>query len=414
MSDPKTTELGSGRQQAASGTETRHGAETVKTEARHELEGPGLEARGSPETTVINRPTAPLQPRQRNEQPRRRPVLPFIITMIAITVAGMLGTTMWNAYMGAPWTRDGTVRAYVVTMAPEVAGRIVELPVADNQFAHKGDLLLEIDPTNFSIAVSQAEASAQQAQASIKNIDAQMSVQQAQISASQAQLDQAQAGLVFAQQQAWRFQTLSKDGWGTIQNAQQFTSQLHQQEATVRTARQNLNVAQRQVESLKAQRMSAEASLAQAKAQLHQAQVNLERTRIFSPVDGYVTNLLARQGDFVNVGVNTLSLVDADSYWIDGYFEETSLSRVHIGDPAEIKLMSSREVLRGHVDSIARAINVANAQPNSQGVATVNPIFTWVRLAQRIPVRVRLNHVQPDVTLSAGMTATVQIDPRRE
>jgi multidrug resistance efflux pump len=239
-----------------------------------------------------------------------------------------------------------------------------------------------------------------------------MAIQQAQIGASQAQRDQAQAGLVFAQQQAWRFQTLSKDGWGTVQNAQQFTSQLHQQEAAVQTARENLNAAQRQVESLKAQRMSTEASLAQAKAALRQAQVNLERTRILSPVDGYVTNLLAQLGDFVNVGVNTISLVDADSYWIDGYFEETNLASIRVGDPAQIKLMGHSQIVRGHVDSIARAINVSNAQPNGQGVATVNPIFTWVRLAQRIPVRIHIDEVPTGVVLSAGMTATVEIDDR--
>jgi multidrug resistance efflux pump len=119
------------------------------------------------------------------------------------------------------------VRAYVVTMAPEVTGRIVELPIVDYGYVRKGDLLMAIDPTNFKIAVAQAEATVQQAQASVQNIEAQMEVQQAQISASQSQLDQAQAVLVFAQQQATRFQTLAQDGWGTVQNAQQFTSQLH-------------------------------------------------------------------------------------------------------------------------------------------------------------------------------------------
>ena len=336
----------------------------------------------------------------------------FLITLATVALAGLLGWAMWDAYMGAPWTRDATVRAYVVTMAPEVAGRIVELPVVDNRFVHKGDLLMVIDPTNYRIAVSQAEAAVQQAQANVQNIDAQINVQQAQINASQAQLDRAQAALVFAQQQAARYQNLAKDGWGTVQNAQQFTSQLHQQEAAVQTAQENLNLAQRQVESLKAQRMSAEATLAQAKAQLSQAQVNLERTRILSPVDGYVTNLLAQLGDYVNVGANTISLVDANSFWVDGYFEETNLAPIRVGDPAQIKLMGYSQIVRGHVDSIARAINVANAQPNSQGVATVNPIFTWVRLAQRIPVRIHIDEVPPDVVLSAGMTATVEIDDR--
>jgi len=343
---------------------------------------------------------------------RRIETGPFLITLATVALAGLLGWATWGVYMGAPWTRDATVRAYVVTMAPEVAGRIVELHVVDNKYVRKGDLLLVIDPTNFRIAVSQSEAAVQQAQANVQNIEAQMTVQQAQINASQAQLQQGHAALVFAQQQAERYQTLAKDGWGTVQNAQQFTSQLHQQEAAVQSAQENLNQALRQVETLKAQRLIAEAGLAQAKAQLNQAQVNLERTRILAPVDGYVTNLLAQLGDYVNVGVNTISLVDADSFWVDGYFEETNIGPVRVGDPAQIKLMGRNQIVRGHVDSIARAINVANAQPNGQGVATVNPIFTWVRLAQRIPVRIHIDEVPPDAILSAGMTATVEIDDR--
>jgi len=338
---------------------------------------------------------------------RRRPIIPLLITLVTVGLAVLVGRAMWGVYMGAPWTRDATVRAYVVTMAPEA-----ELHVIDNGYVRKGDLLMVIDPTNFRIAVSQSEAAVQQAQAGVRNVEAQIVVQQAQISANQAQLDQARAVLVFARQQAARSETLAKQGWGTVQNAQQFTSQLHQQEAAVQTALENLNLVQRQVESLKAQRLSAEATVAQTKAQLHQAQVNLEHTRILSPVDGYVTNLLVQLGDFVNVGANTISLVDAHSYWIDGYFEETNLALIGVGDPVRIKLMGYSQIVRGHVDSIARAINVANAQPNHQGVATVNPIFTWVRLAQRIPVRIHIDEVPPGIVLAAGMTATVDINDR--
>src|SRR5215467_462919 len=152
-------------------------------------------------------------------------LVPALVTIGACVLAAVLAAAAWETYMGAPWTRDGTVRAYVVTIAPEVAGRIVELPVADNQFVHKGDLLMVIDPTNYSIAVSLAEAAVQQAQASVQNVDAQLAVQEAQINASQAALDQAGAALVFAQQQATRYQTLEKSGYGSTQNAQQFTSQ---------------------------------------------------------------------------------------------------------------------------------------------------------------------------------------------
>jgi multidrug resistance efflux pump len=225
-------------------------------------------------------------------------------------------------------------------------------------------------------------------------------------------LDLAKAALVFTQQQATRYQDLARTGFGTVQNAQRYTSEHYQQKASVQAATENLNLAQRQVEAQKAQRLSAEATLAQTKAQLHQAQVNLERTRIVSPVDGNVTNLQAQLGDFVSVGADTVSVVDANSFWIDGYFEETNLAPIRVGNPAKIKLMGHSQTIHGHVDSIARAINVSNAQPNNQGVANVNPIFTWVRLAQRIPVRILLDEVPPGVVLSAGMTATVDIEVR--
>jgi multidrug resistance efflux pump len=342
-----------------------------------------------------------------NDRARLLRVGPFLITLATVAAAGFFGWAMWGAYMGAPWTRDATVRAYVVMMAPEVPGRIVELHVTDNQYVRKGDLLMVIDPTNYMIAVSQAESSVQQAQASVQTIDAQMIVQQAQISANRAQLDQVQAGLVFAQQQASRYQDLARTGAGTLQSAQ---PQLAQQQASVKSAEANFELAQRQVESQKAQRLSAEATLAQAQAQLRQAQANLRRTRISSPADGYVTNLLAQLGNYANAGTNAISLVDAHSYWVDGYFEETNVAPIRVGNAAHIKLMGHAQILRGHVDSIARAINVSNAQPNNQGVATVNPIFTWVRLAQRIPVRIHIDEVPPDIVLSAGMTATVEIE----
>jgi RND family efflux transporter MFP subunit len=290
------------------------------------------------------------------ETPRHRlRILPLLITLVALAVAGALGWAMWDAYMGAPWTRDGTVRAYVVTMAPQVAGQIVKLPVVDNQFVHKGDLLLEIDPTDYRIAVDLAQAAAERAQTTAQN----------------------------AEREAQRRQELTK-----------------------------LAVTKEEKQTYESDAVAAAAAYQVALANLNQARVNLQRTEIRSPVNGYVTNLLAQLGDYANVGGNLISLVDADSYWVDGYFEETNLSRIHEGDPATVKLMGYAQVIRGHVNSIARAITVANAQPGQQGLAAVNPIFTWVRLAQRIPVRVHIDQVPEGVVLSAGMTATVQIDPR--
>jgi multidrug resistance efflux pump len=290
------------------------------------------------------------------EMPRRRPrILPLLITLATIAVAMVLGRAMWDAYMGAPWTRDGTVRVYVATMAPQVAGQIVQLPVADNQFVHKGDLLMVIDPTNYKIAVSLAEAAVQQAEVTAQN----------------------------AEREAKRRQELTTLAV-TVEEKQTFAS----------TA------------------VAAQAQYQQAVANLDQARVNLARTEIRSPVNGWVTNLLAQLGDYATVGQNKISLVDADSFWVDGYFEETNLGAIRVGDPASIKLMGYSQIVRGHVGSIARGINVSNAQPNGEGLATVNPIFTWVRLAQRIPVRIHIDQVPEGVVLAAGMTATVQIDPR--
>jgi multidrug resistance efflux pump len=288
-------------------------------------------------------------------------------------------------------------------MAPEVAGRIVELHVRNNQIVHKGDLLIVIDPTNYRIAVSLAEAAVQQAQANVQNIEAQITVQQAQVSASQAKVEETQAALTFAEQQAARYRDLAVKEAGTVLMEQQTASALRQPQAALQNARATLALAERQIASLKAQLASAEANVAQAKAQLGQTQVNLRRTRIFSTVNGYVTNLLVQPDDYMQIGQNSISLVDADSFWVDGYFEETNLAGIREGDPAKIKLMGYTEVIRGHVGGITRGINVPNAQPNNQGLADVNPIFTWVRLAQRIPVSIDIDQVPPGVVLSAGM-----------
>ncbi|BDV40198.1 efflux RND transporter periplasmic adaptor subunit [Methylocystis bryophila] len=280
---------------------------------------------------------------------------PFLLTAVTAGLAAAFGWAMWDAYMGAPWTRDGSVRAYVVALAPEVAGQIVEFPVKDNQFVHKGDRLMLIDPRDFRIAVSHSEAAVKQAKATLENTEI----------------------------EAKRRQKLVKD----------------------------VSISVEEEETYATKAIASRAQYEQALADLDQAKVNLERTEVRAPVNGWVTNLLAQRGDYAHVGQNVISLVDADSFWVDGYFEEIYLDQIHVGDPAEIKLMSYRPTLRGHVNSIARAINVPNAQPNHQGIASVNPIFTWVRLAQRIPVRVHIDEAPKGVALSAGMTATVQVNP---
>jgi multidrug resistance efflux pump len=287
-------------------------------------------------------------------RPRLR-IVPILITFITVAIAGALSWAMWNVYMAAPWTRDATVRVYIVTMAPQVAGQIVQLPISDNQFVHKDDLLMVIDPTNYRITVKNAEAALDQAKANAKDAEAEYNRRK-------------------------ELTTLS---------------------TSVETK-----------EIYLAKALSAKAAVEQAQANLDQARVNLARAEIRSPVNGYVTNLLAQLGNYANAGVNQLSIVNTDSYWIDGYFEETQLTSIREGDPVRIKLMGSNEILRGHVSSLARAIQVQNAQPDAAGLAKVNPIFTWVRLAQRVPVRIHIDEFPKDVPLVAGMTATVEARPR--
>src|SRR5215471_17422991 len=315
-----------------------------------------IETRSKPDAKADSPATVwTPEPAPRQTPRRRLRILPFLITLVALAVASALGWAMWEAYMGTPWTRDGTVRAYVVTMAPQVAGQIVELPVADNQLVRKGDLLMTIDPTNYKIAVSLAEAALLQAQENARNAE---------------------------------------------------------QEAKRRLALTTLSTTIEEKETFETRALTAQAAVQQATANLDQARVNLERTQIRSPVNGWVTNLLAQLGDYATVGTNVISLVDADSFWVDGYFEETSLDRIQKGDRATIKLMGYNRPLAAHVDSVARAINVPNAQPNAEGLAQVNPIFTWVRLAQRVPVRIHIDHVPEGIVLAAGQTATVEIDHR--
>jgi multidrug resistance efflux pump len=294
--------------------------------------------------------------RDRDNIKSRMRVAPILITLGTVAVAALLAWATWQVYMGAPWTRDGTVRAYVVTMAPEVAGRIVKLPVADNQFVHKGDVLFEIEPADYRIALESAQA--------------------------QAQRDG--AALDYARANEGRQARLEGEGWVSKNIYEQTTSTFRQSEGVV----------------------------ALDKAAVAKAQLDLSRTVLRSPVNGYVTNLLAQLGDYATVGQKLISVVDTDSFWVDGYFEETSLARIHEGDPATVKLMGYSQLVRGHVGGVARGINIPNAQPDQAGLASVNPIFTWVRLAQRVPVRIAIDQVPNGVRLVAGLTATVQIDPQ--
>jgi len=258
----------------------------------------------------------------------------------------------WDYYVTAPWTRDGRVRVQVASVAPQVSGQIIELRVGDNQYVHKGDVLYVIDPFDFEVALQE----------------------------DRAQLRQKAADLQVKQAQSERRQRLS-DLATTPEEQQTFAGSAVQAKAAFEAAQQ----------------------------QVAQAEINLRRTQVRSPVNGYVTNLLMRVGDFAHEGVPNISVIDTDSYWIDGYFEETKLARVCIGDRVEAKLMGYAEPILGHVASVTRGIGVSDAAGGTQGLPNVNPVFTWVRLAERVPVRIAIDHVPAGVPLVSGLTATVTI-----
>jgi RND family efflux transporter MFP subunit len=264
----------------------------------------------------------------------------------------LAAVVIWDYYITAPWTRDGIVRVQVADVAPQVSGQITEIRVVDNQYVHQGDVLYVIDPFDFQVTLDM----------------------------DKAQQRQKAADLQVKRMQAERRLHLTYLAT-TPEEQQQFVGNATQAQADFDAAQQ----------------------------QVAQADINLKRTQVRSPVNGYVTNLLMRVGDYAHVGTTNISVIDADSYWIDGYFEETKMARVCVGDRAEAQLMGYRDPIVGRVQSVTRGISVSNAAPSTQGLPSVDPVYTWVRLAQRVPVRIRITDVPVGVLLVSGMTATVTI-----
>lgn len=276
-------------------------------------------------------------------------------TFFVVVVAGLLGWAMWRYYMLSPWTRDGRVRVETVNIATEVFGKVSKLRVTENQFVHKGDILFVIDPEEFRLNLAKAEAT----------------------------LESRRQEMLIKQSLSKRRSKLS------LEAVSKEEQQISESTASV-----------------------ASAAYEEAKAQRDLAKLNLARTIIRSPVNGYVANLRLREGDYAQIGQPKLTVIDSDSFWVSGYFEETKMPRIHEGDRAEIKLMGVTPPISGHVESFSRGIADSNGKADPQGLADVNPIFYWVRLAQRIPVRIHIDDVPKGLALAAGMTCTVVIKPR--
>lgn len=279
----------------------------------------------------------------------------YALTLCLVTIAVFIAFKAWSHYGQTPWTRDARVGVDVVQIAPEVSGTVSFVPVVDNQYVHRGDILYKIDPERLQIAVALAEADVQ----------------------------------------AKRQDSIVR----------QATAQRYSQ---VRDA-----VSKEAVQQAGGAAAVASAAYQAAVAALNLAKLNLARSVIRSPVDGYVTNLRLRPGDYATAGVTKITILDSASFWITGYFEETKIRQINVGNPARIMLMGFEQPVSGHVDSIGRGIENSNDTPGHLGLPNVAATFSWVRLAQRIPVRIHIDRVAPGVELVAGMTATVEIIPRK-
>lgn len=276
---------------------------------------------------------------------------PVVLTLIVVVAAVLVGRYLWDYYTNAPWTRDGHIRADVVQIAPDVSGLITEVKVTDNQLVKRGQVLFVIDRARYALALKQAEAA----------------------------LAQQRAGLLQAKREAARNRGLSD------------------------------LVARENIEQSEARVQQDEASVAAAATAVEVARLNLQRTVVNSPVDGYLNDRTPRVGDYVSTGKPVLSMVDAHSFHVDGYFEETKMNRVQVNQPVEIQIMGEAHKLRGHVQSIAAGIEDRDRSNGATLLPNVNPTFNWVRLAQRIPVRITLDEVPADFRMIAGRTATVAV-----
>ncbi|KIU52781.1 MULTISPECIES: HlyD family secretion protein [Pseudomonas] len=278
----------------------------------------------------------------------------LIATLLVLAAAVAIGRQLWVQYMNTPWTRDGRVRADIINVAADVPGYVVDVPVRDNQLVKKGDLLIQIDPEHYEVAVRQAQA------------------------------------LVASRKATWEMRKVNAHRRADMDNL--VISRENRDDAS--------NIAN-----------SALADYQQAQAQLAAAELDLKRTRILATVDGYVTNLNVHRGDYARTGEPKMAVVDKDSFWVYGFFEETKLPHVKVGDQADLQMMSG-EVLKGHVESISRGIYDRDNPESRELIADVNPTFNWVRLAQRVPVRIHIDEVPEGFLLAAGTTCTVVVKPR--
>ncbi|AIU72932.1 HlyD family secretion protein [Hafnia alvei] len=278
--------------------------------------------------------------------------LRYFSTVIVCAIAITAGWWAWNYYMQSPWTRDGKVRAELVNITPEVSGKIIKVNISDNQQVKQGDLLFALDPTPFEIALSNANAA----------------------------MAKAESDLAKANHEATRRGNLPRNV----------------------ISAEDLDEAQLNAQAMKANYKSAQSNL-------EQAQWNLHHTNIYAPVSGFITNLQTRVGNYASIGSPLVALIDINSFYVMGYFEETKLKHINIGNNVDITLYNGNIPLQGRVESIGRAIYDQSVESSDNMLLNVKPNVPWVRLAQRVPIRIKLENIPKDVLLVAGTTCTISV-----
>ena len=346
-----------------------------------------------------------------DQPPKAKPGRRAGALVAGLSAAALLAATgyvYWDDAAHFEATDDAFIAARQFAVAAKASGFVAEVPVADNQHVAAGDVIARIDDRDYRAALAAAEAQAAAAKANVDSADAQLQVQQAQIEQGQAQLESAEAALAFAEQQASRYDDLAQRGAGTVQNAQQYSSALRQQQAAVKTAKAALTTAERQVAALNAQRASAEAALAQANAQLDQAKLNLSYTVVTAAQPGRVVNLSAAVGQFASAGTS-LSMFVPDEVWVVGNFKETQLDAMRPGQSVTIAIDAYPErALHGHVASVQPGSGTAFSLLPAE-----NATGNYVKVVQRVPVKIVLDDPPTDVALGPGMSVvpTVRVDP---
>lgn len=323
-----------------------------------------------------------------------RPVLLLIVAILAIFAVKHL----WDYYNSEPWTRDGRVRGDVIEVASDVSGLVTEVLVQDNQQVKKGQVLFKIDVARQSLDAEQAKTDVFKAEAALAEAEA-------ELAQAKANMVKSEANIQLADKNASRYANLMDGAISKQEQDQMFAArdESHAEHQQMQAA----------IDQAKANIVKQKAFIQVAKSNVNLANLNLNRSEVVAPADGTLSNFEMKAGNYVKIGDAVAALLDRQQLYVVGYFEETKLDKIYLGAPANVQLMGSSKKYQGHVQGIATGIEDRERTTSNGLLANVNPTFSWVRLAQRVPVKIVLDEVpHNELAFVAGRTATIHIEPK--